>query len=149
MRFKACGLALLLGAFSVVSTSADPLTPPEAAVLATRLLDGRVWLVHAVIVRVIDGDTVVADLDLGWIHEHVRLHGIDAPEHKDLARWTEAKTFVEALLSPGTEVLLVSEKLEKYGRTLGRLLLRDGRDVGQELLKAGLAKPYTGGKRTP
>ena len=65
------------------------------------------------------------------------------------ARWTEAKAFVETLLPPGTEVLLVSEKLEKYGRTLGRILLRDGRDIGQEVLKAGLAKPYTGGKRTP
>ena len=38
-------------------------------------------------------------------------------------------------------MLLVSEKLEKYGRTLGRPLLRHGRDVSEELLKAGLAKP--------
>jgi endonuclease YncB( thermonuclease family) len=55
----------------------------------------------------------------------------------------------ERLLPAGTEVLLVSEKLEKYGRTLGRILLRDGRDVSQEVLNAGLAKPYTGGPRTP
>ena len=47
------------------------------------------------------------------------------------------------------EVLLVSDKLEKYGRTLGRILLRDGRNVGAEVLKAGLAKPYTGGTRWP
>ena len=64
-------------------------------------------------------------------------------------RWAEAKAFVERLLPAGTEVLLVSEKLEKYGRTLGRILLRDGRDVGQELLKAGLARSYSGGARTP
>ena len=64
-------------------------------------------------------------------------------------RWTEAKTFVERLLPAGTEVLLVSEELEKYGRTLGRIILRDGQDVGQELLKAGLAKSYAGEKRTP
>jgi micrococcal nuclease len=106
-----------------------------------------------VIVRVIDGDTVVDHLDLGchtWRHdEHIRLNGIDAPERKEPARWAEAKAFVEQLLPAGTEVLLVSEKLEKYGRTLGRLLLRDGRDVSQEVLKAGLAKPYTGGPRTP
>lgn len=66
-----------------------------------------------------------------------------------LARWTAAKGFVEGLLPPGAEVLLVSEKVEKYGRTLGRLLLRDGRDVSHEVLKAGLAEPYAGGKRTP
>jgi endonuclease YncB( thermonuclease family) len=105
----------------------------------------RYWLVHAVTVRVIDGDTVVANLDLGWHtwrhNEHVRLLGVDAPERSDTARWTEAKAFVERLLPPGTEILLISEELEKYGRTLGRILLRDGRDVGAELLKAGLARP--------
>jgi len=56
---------------------------------------------------------------------------------------------VERLLPPGREVLLVSEKLEKYGRTLGRMILRDGRDVSQEVPNAGLAKPHTGGSRTP
>src|SRR5262245_43573316 len=94
---------------------ADPLAPPEAAALTARLLDGKVWLVHAVIVRVIDGDTVVAHLDLGWHtwrhDEHVRLSGIDAPERTDPVRWTEAKAFVERLLPAGTEILLVSEKL--------------------------------------
>jgi endonuclease YncB( thermonuclease family) len=150
----ACALFLLfLGAFPVGSAFADPLAPPEAAALTTRLLAGRVWLVHAVIMRVIDGDTVVAHLDLGWHtwrhNEHVRLTGVDTPERADPARWGEAKAFVERLLPAGIEVLLVSEELDKYGRTLGRILLSDGRDVGQELLKAGLARPYAGGKRTP
>jgi micrococcal nuclease len=152
--------ALILGAllpcvmpWVILPSSADPLARPEAAVLTARLLDGKVWLVHAIVVRVLDGDTVVVNMDLGWHtwrhDEHVRLNGIDAPERKDLARWTAAKTFVEGLLPPGTEVLLVSEKLEKYGRTLGRLLLRDGRDVSHEVVKAGLAEPYASGKRTP
>jgi hypothetical protein len=105
---------------------ADPLAPREAAALTTRLLGGKVWLVHAVI----DGDTVVVNMDLGWHtwrhDEHVRLNGIDAPERTDLVRWAEAKAFVERLLQAGAEVLLVSGKL---GRTLGRLLLRDGRDI--------------------
>jgi hypothetical protein len=48
-------LGSLLGAFPVGSASADPLAPPEAAALTTRLLDGKVWLVHAVIVRVTYG----------------------------------------------------------------------------------------------
>jgi endonuclease YncB( thermonuclease family) len=69
------------------------------------------------------------------------------PERRDGVRWAEAKTFVEQLLPAGTEVLLISEKLEKYGRTLGRILLTDGRDVGAELLKAGLAVPYEGGTK--
>jgi micrococcal nuclease len=145
--------AVVHGSFVALLSWADPLTPPEAVVLTARLLDGKVWLVHAVIVRVIDGDTVVVNMDLGWHtrrhDEHIRLNGIDAPEKTEPERWAAAKAFVERLLPAGTEALLVSEKLEKYGRTLGRILLRDGRDVGQELLKAGLAKPYTGGPRTP
>src|SRR6185436_4825604 len=153
MRLTAYALVLLLGSLPAISASGDPLAPPEAAALTARLLDGKVWLVHAVIVRVIDGDTVVVHLDLGWHtwrhDEHVRLNGIDAPERTDPVRWAEAKAFVERLLPAGTEVLLVSEKLEKYGRALGRILLRDGQDVGQEVLKAGLAKPYAGGKRIP
>jgi micrococcal nuclease len=142
------------GLFTVglfTSTAADPLQPPEAAQLAARMLEGRVWLVHAVVVRVIDGDTVVLNLDLGWHtwrhNESVRLAHIDAPERSDRARWAEAKAFVERLLPAETEVLLISEKLEKYGRTLGRIMLRDGRDVGVEVVKAGLAKLYEGGKR--
>jgi micrococcal nuclease len=130
---------------------ADPLGPSEAAQLAGRILEGRVWLVHAVVVRVIDGDTVVLNLDLGWHtwrhNESVRIAHIDAPERRDKARWEAAKAFVERLLPVGTEVLLISEKLEKYGRTLGRIVLRDARDVGAELLKAGLAVPYQGGTK--
>ena len=45
----------------------------------------------------------------------------------------------ERLLPEGTEVSLVSEKVEKYGRTLGRLLRRDGRDISQEVLKVSHA----------
>jgi endonuclease YncB( thermonuclease family) len=76
----------------------------------------------------------------------VRLALVDAPERRDQARWAEAKAFVERLLPAGTQVLLISQKLEKYGRTLGRIVLRDGRDVGAELLKAKLAVPYEGGR---
>src|SRR6185436_13615369 len=123
MRLTAYALVLLLGSLPAISASGDPLAPPEAAALTTRLLDGKVWLVHAVIVRVIDGDTVVANLDLGWHtwrHDaHIRLSGIDTPERAEPMRWAEAKTFVERLLPAGLEVLVVSEELDKYGRTLG------------------------------
>ena len=57
---------LALAALPLVPAPADPLAPLEAGALTTRLLDGKVWLVHAVIVRVIDGDTVVVNMDLGW-----------------------------------------------------------------------------------
>ena len=127
-----------------------PVPPHVAARLAAQLLEGRVWLVHATAGRVIDGNTVVLDLDLGWHtwrrDEHVRLAGSDATERKDTARWTEAKAFVERQLPAGTEVLLMSERLEKDGRTLGRIVLPDGQEVGAEVLKARPAKAHAGGR---
>jgi len=41
------------------------------------------WTYNAHLVRVIDGDTYVLNIDLGfhiWIVEHIRLAGIDTPE---------------------------------------------------------------------
>lgn len=38
---------------------------------------------RAIALRVIDGDTFVADVDLGFhthVHQHIRLHGYNAPE---------------------------------------------------------------------
>jgi hypothetical protein len=78
-------------------------------------LEGPVWLVHAAVARVIDGDTVVMDLDLGWHtwrkNESVRLAGIDTPERGKPGAG-EATAFTARLLPVGTEVLLVSEKLD-------------------------------------
>ena len=110
MRLTAYVLALLLGMVPFVSASADPLAPPEAAALATRLLDGKVWLVHAIIVRVIDGDTVVVHMDLGWHtwrhDEHIRLNGIDAPERTDPGeRSTGSAARVSGETRPGTDRL--------------------------------------------
>jgi endonuclease YncB( thermonuclease family) len=100
--------ALLVGlvATGVKPVAAEPLGPPEAAQLAARILEGHVWVVHAVVVRVIDGDSVVLNLDLGWqtwrANESVRLAHVDAPERRDQARWAAAKAFVERLLPAGT-----------------------------------------------
>jgi len=48
MKLAAHVLAMFV-CLLVLSASADPLAPPEAAALTNRLLDGKVWLVHAVV----------------------------------------------------------------------------------------------------
>jgi endonuclease YncB( thermonuclease family) len=97
---RVTGAVLILA--PTVLAWADLLAPPEAAALTASMLAGKVWLVHAVVVRVIDGDTVALDLDLGWHtwrkSESVRLAHVDAPERSDKVRWTEVKAFVEKLL---------------------------------------------------
>ena len=82
-----------------------------------------------IIKRVIDGDTVVVDIDLGFdVHlkdQHIRLEGIDAPEvrTRDLEekeKGLEAKSFVESILPVGTEQVLKSYQYQgKYGRIIG------------------------------
>ena len=109
-----------------------------------------------IIRRVVDGDTVDVDIDLGfgiWGHnERVRLHGIDAPETRTIDRTEKAagllaKARVETLLPVG-EKRRVTTYLDtgKYGRTLGRFS-SEGSDVGEILVAERLAVPYTGGNR--
>ena len=86
--------------------------------------------------RVVDGDTVDVDIDLGfgiWVHnERVRLHGIDTPESRtrDLEEKKAgiyAKQCVEAFLPVGTTQTLKTykDKVGKYGRILGEFVIFD------------------------
>lgn len=102
----------------------------------------------AQVVRVIDGDTVIMDVDLGfgiWIHEQsFRLLGINAREKSDVGG-PEAKANLTALLPPGTRVLATSVKTDKYGgRFDAVLLLADGRDLAACLVHDGWAASWTG-----
>ena len=83
----------------------------------------------AKVVRIIDGDTIEVNIDLGFstiIHkEKVRLLGIDTPELRskdpeEKARAQEAKKFVQNLLPVGTDVIIRTQKDKKgkYGRYL-------------------------------
>lgn len=57
---------------------------PGATTRRTTPMPATVWTVPGIVTRVIDGDTVVANLDLGWstwlIDRHIRLSGINCPE---------------------------------------------------------------------
>ena len=66
------------------------------------------------VVRVIDGDTVDVDIDLGfgvWMHkERVRLYGIDTPESRTRDKVEKvfgkaAKAYLQESLKKGTPIL--------------------------------------------
>lgn len=102
------------------------------------------WTVPAVVERVIDGDTAMLMLDLGWHvyrRERCRLADIDAPELPTDAG-VLARNAAESLMPAGTKVTFESKALDNYGRPLGRILLTGGVDVGAELVKLGYAQPY-------
>ena len=91
------------------------------------------------IVRVVDGDTVDVDIDLGFEvtlkNQRVRLIGIDAPEtrtrdQEEKTRGLASKEFVETMLPIGSQQYLISREYHgergKYGRILGDFTVGDG-----------------------
>jgi len=101
--------------------------------------------------RVIDGDTVDLDIDLGFgitISHRVRLKDIDAAETrtKDLeekAEGIKARLWLEKELSREGEWIIDTTKEDKYGRILGTLyLVGDPVTVNERMLNEGIAKPY-------
>ena len=82
------------------------------------------------IVRVVDGDTVDVDIDLGfgvWMHkQRIRMYGIDTPESRtrDLEEkkfGLMAKEIVKKWVPEGSTQTLITrkDKSGKYGRILG------------------------------
>jgi micrococcal nuclease len=101
--------------------------------------------------RVIDGDTVDIDIDLGFditIRQRVRLKDIDAAETrtKDLeekAEGIKARLWLEKELAREGEWIIDTYKEDKYGRILGTLyFVGDPVTVNERMLNEGIAKPY-------
>ena len=89
------------------------------------------------IVKIIDGDTVDVDIDLGfgvWMHkERIRLYGIDTPESRtrDLDEKKYgliAKGWIEKIMPVGSMQTLITQKDKsgKFGRILGKFRVNDG-----------------------
>ena len=105
------------------------------------------WTVPATVVRVIDADTVIVDLDLGWRvfrnGERIRVAGIDAPE-RGTPEGTAATVFARQLLEPGDRVIVTSQAKPSFERTVGSIAIVDSdtgsaMDYAQALLEAGHA----------
>lgn len=105
---------------------------------------------RATLLRVLDGDTIEVDLDLGF-HIHyrafVRMAGYDAPELRTDAGF-KAKEFLYDLLKAQTKPLvirtMIHKELEKYGRVLGAVMYGES-NVNEAMIKAGHVKPLNGG----
>ena len=118
------------------------------------------WTYRAKVVRVIDGDTVDVDIDLGFgiwqMNERVRIMGIDTPESRTRDKIEKkfglaAKAKLKSLLGPNPVLqTTISKKGEdmkgKFGRVLGDFLV-DGKQVTEIMCKSGHAVPYFGGAK--
>mgnify|MGYP003794286771 CR=1 FL=1 len=95
-------------------------------------ISGKVIAVH-------DGDTYDL-LVQGNEKLSVRMEGIDAPE-RGMPFYQVSKRHLSSLCS-GKQVTLKITGTDNYGRALGFTYLEDGRELGQEMIKAGLAWHY-------
>jgi micrococcal nuclease len=101
--------------------------------------------------RIIDGDTVDLDIDLGFgvtLKQRVRLKDIDAAETRTLnaeekTKGLAAKAWLEKELAREGEWIIETTKEDKYGRILGTLyLVGDPVTVNERILNEGIAYPY-------
>ena len=113
------------------------------------------FVYNAILERVIDGDTIVVTLDLGFNvflkKQRCRLAGIDTPESRtrDLAEkklGLEAKARLTELC--GERLKIKSLGRGKFGRILAIPYTNDNEDICQILIQEGHAVEYWGGKKT-
>lgn len=96
------------------------------------------------IIRTIDGDTIVADIYLGfdiWLNnQHIRIYGINAPEiHGDSKlQGLSSKQRVEDLVKTAKALKMVDSR-GKFGRLLGDIVLDDDRLLSDVLVEENLA----------
>ena len=114
------------------------------------------------ILRVVDGDTVDVDIDLGfgvWLKkERVRMMGIDTPESRTRDKVEKkfglaAKAFVKSKMPVGSMQVLKTEidrsgedKKGKFGRILGDFLIDEDR-LTDIMVSEGHAVAYFGGSK--
>jgi micrococcal nuclease len=101
--------------------------------------------------RVVDGDTFMASIDLGFriFHEMpLRIWGVNTPERGQPGYKEATQALTEYLgldldnnVFPMVTVITVKPK-EKYGRWLAKVILPDGSFVHTKLIEKGFGIPY-------
>jgi len=116
------------------------------------------FIYSAKLLRVVDGDTADAMIDLGfntWVKKRIRFMGVDTWEcrTRDLEekkKGLAAKAFTKNLLENSDEgkFLVKSHGVGKYGRVLGELYVKGHvKSVNTLLKEHGHAYEYYGGKK--
>ena len=118
----------------------------DYSIHAPKRSEGELFTYKAFVERVVDGDTMIVKIDLGFktrIREYLRLRGIDAPELA-AAEGKRTRDFVARELAKVNHVILTSYRSEKYGRYLADLFYgdEDKQYLNQKLLDEELATPF-------
>ena len=111
------------------------------------------------IIKVIDGDTIDADIDLGFdisLTKRIRLAGVDTPESRtadvnEKKYGLEAKEWLKHKVENAGHILIKTElpdSTEKYGRIIGHLFVNDQpNSLNDQMVIEGYAWTYDGGTK--
>lgn len=109
--------------------------------------------------KVVDGDTIDADIDLGFdisLTKRIRLAGVDTPESrttdlKEKALGLESKEWLKKKVEGAKNILIKTElpdSTEKYGRIIGHLFINDQvESLNAQMVNEGYAWLYDGGTK--
>jgi len=111
------------------------------------------------IAKVVDGDTIDADIDLGFdisLSKRIRLAGIDTPESRTKDEYEkklglESKEWLKKHLEGAKDIIVKTElpdSTEKYGRIIGHLFINnEATSLNDQMIVEGYAWPYKGDKK--
>jgi micrococcal nuclease len=111
------------------------------------------------ITKVVDGDTIDADIDLGFdisLTKRIRLAGVDTPESRtsdanEKKYGLQSKEWLKYKVENAKDILIKTElpdSTEKYGRIIGHLFVNDQEtSLNDQMIVEGYAWPYDGGTK--
>jgi len=106
------------------------------------------------LIRVIDGDTIDADIDLGfgvWVRQRVKLYGINTPDSKSKDPEVRDKGIASRnklieILPREFVVQTILNKRGKFGRVLGNLFVQvdehHKQNINDTMVEEGVAIHY-------
>ena len=109
--------------------------------------------------KVVDGDTIDADIDLGFdisLTKRIRLAGVDTPESRtadanEKKYGLESKEWLKKKVEGAKNILIKTElpdSTEKYGRIIGHLFINDqDTSLNDQMIVEGYAWEYSGGTK--
>ena len=111
------------------------------------------------ITKVVDGDTIDADIDLGFdisLTKRIRLAGVDTPESRtadanEKKYGLQSKEWLKHKVENAEHILIKTElpdSTEKYGRIIGHLFINDQEtSLNDQMITEGYAWTYDGGTK--
>jgi len=91
------------------------------------------------VVRIVDGDTY--DILINGIQTRIRMDGIDAPE-RGQPYYQVSKEYLGRLCE-GQTVRLQVKSRDRFGRTVAKSWISGNRELGAEMIRAGMAWHFT------